>query len=324
MKPESTSLKFLRMPSEQNRNRWNCSGCWIAGIALEAMFLRMHSLYYLKNHAIGFIELGLAAWPSLPDCVVRIHTNASHAHNHYSTDFCRDCIPGDAVADGADAVRRSAAVPLGREGAGAGIESVCDCAERSAARHSCGTSITKLCRGGNSRRFIHPRRNCCFARHGKCFRGRRRSRCLLRRRMCWCCCCWRGCFDEDKDRDFRLAVYAWNPLVIVEFAGSGHNDVAGAARNRLRTGAGEEMAAVCERAGGAGGDGQGVSGAAAAGVDSQNGLAGEKSGMVGGGAGGTRRRWRCWRLIGTRSECFAPTWDITRRHGRIITRVCTR
>ncbi len=32
-------------------------------------------------------------------------------------------------------------------------------------------------------------------------------------------------FREEKDRDFRLAVYAWNPLVIVEFAGSGHNDV---------------------------------------------------------------------------------------------------
>jgi alpha-1,6-mannosyltransferase len=31
-------------------------------------------------------------------------------------------------------------------------------------------------------------------------------------------------FREDKDRAFRVAVYAWNPLVIVEFAGSGHND----------------------------------------------------------------------------------------------------
>jgi alpha-1,6-mannosyltransferase len=32
-------------------------------------------------------------------------------------------------------------------------------------------------------------------------------------------------FREEKDRAFRVAVYAWNPLVIVEFAGSGHNDV---------------------------------------------------------------------------------------------------
>jgi alpha-1,6-mannosyltransferase len=31
-------------------------------------------------------------------------------------------------------------------------------------------------------------------------------------------------FREQRDRLFRLAVYAWNPLVIVEFAASGHND----------------------------------------------------------------------------------------------------
>ncbi len=31
-------------------------------------------------------------------------------------------------------------------------------------------------------------------------------------------------FRQEKDRAFRVAVYAWNPLVIVEFAGSGHND----------------------------------------------------------------------------------------------------
>lgn len=31
-------------------------------------------------------------------------------------------------------------------------------------------------------------------------------------------------FRSAEDRTFRLAVYAWNPLVIVEFAGSGHND----------------------------------------------------------------------------------------------------
>jgi alpha-1,6-mannosyltransferase len=31
-------------------------------------------------------------------------------------------------------------------------------------------------------------------------------------------------FRSADDRSFRLAVYAWNPLVVVEFAGSGHND----------------------------------------------------------------------------------------------------
>ncbi len=31
-------------------------------------------------------------------------------------------------------------------------------------------------------------------------------------------------FRSEEDRTYRLAVYAWNPLVIVEFAGSAHND----------------------------------------------------------------------------------------------------
>jgi alpha-1,6-mannosyltransferase len=31
-------------------------------------------------------------------------------------------------------------------------------------------------------------------------------------------------FRQEHDRLFRLAVYAWNPLVVVEFAASGHND----------------------------------------------------------------------------------------------------
>jgi hypothetical protein len=49
------------MPSENNRNRWNTYWPLALGIAMEAAFLRMHSLCYLKNHAIGFIELALAA-----------------------------------------------------------------------------------------------------------------------------------------------------------------------------------------------------------------------------------------------------------------------
>ncbi len=34
-----------------------------------------------------------------------------------------------------------------------------------------------------------------------------------------------GWFRCAGERNFRAAIYAWNPLVIVEFAGSGHNDV---------------------------------------------------------------------------------------------------
>jgi alpha-1,6-mannosyltransferase len=33
-----------------------------------------------------------------------------------------------------------------------------------------------------------------------------------------------ACLRRSSQRDFRLAIYAWNPLVIVEFAGTGHSD----------------------------------------------------------------------------------------------------
>src|SRR6516162_668409 len=61
MEQRSTRPKFLRMTSEPTRKRWIWIGLLAAGILLETLFLRMHSLYYLKNHAIGFIELALSA-----------------------------------------------------------------------------------------------------------------------------------------------------------------------------------------------------------------------------------------------------------------------
>jgi alpha-1,6-mannosyltransferase len=33
-----------------------------------------------------------------------------------------------------------------------------------------------------------------------------------------------ACLRNSEHRDFRLAIYAWNPLVVVEFAGTGHSD----------------------------------------------------------------------------------------------------
>ena len=49
------------MPSENKSDPRQLFWLLAAGVALEALYLRMHSLYYLKNHAIGFIELALAA-----------------------------------------------------------------------------------------------------------------------------------------------------------------------------------------------------------------------------------------------------------------------
>ena len=49
------------MPSENKSDPQQLFWLLAAGLSLEALYLRMHSLYYLKNHVIGFIELALAA-----------------------------------------------------------------------------------------------------------------------------------------------------------------------------------------------------------------------------------------------------------------------
>ena len=49
------------MPSKTRTERLKLAGLLGAGVVLEALYLRMHSLYYLKNHAIAFIVLALAA-----------------------------------------------------------------------------------------------------------------------------------------------------------------------------------------------------------------------------------------------------------------------
>ena len=49
------------MPSETHTENLKLAGLLGAGALLEALYLRIHSLYYLKNYAIAFIVLALAA-----------------------------------------------------------------------------------------------------------------------------------------------------------------------------------------------------------------------------------------------------------------------
>ena len=49
------------MPSQMRAEYLKLIGLVGAGVLLESLYLRMHRLYYLKNHAIPFIELALAA-----------------------------------------------------------------------------------------------------------------------------------------------------------------------------------------------------------------------------------------------------------------------
>ena len=98
------------MPFEPTRKRCIWIALIAAGIVLELLFLRMHSLYYLKNHAIGFIELALGAGIVYLFALYGFsRTQATRASTillifsamfYHFTDFQRSCIARSALAHG--------------------------------------------------------------------------------------------------------------------------------------------------------------------------------------------------------------------------------
>jgi alpha-1,6-mannosyltransferase len=212
------------MPSENNQNRWYRYWPLATGIALQAAFLRMHSLYYLKNHAIRFIELALAAgvmylialygftrtratrpttillvfaaiafraplWPMLPTL---------------SDDLQRYRWEGKVQAEGWN--------PYAIAPNDTRLEGLRD-------------QFYEVMPGRELPAIYPPATELLFRWTWKLFPGPVAFKVpfvaadiavlLL---LVWM-------FRRAEDRNFRVAIYAWNPLVIVEFAGSGHNDV---------------------------------------------------------------------------------------------------
>jgi alpha-1,6-mannosyltransferase len=212
------------MSSQENQSRWSWFRPLFAAIFLEAAFLRMHHLYYLKNHAIGFIELGLTAGLVyllalygftrtratrtttilLIFCAIVFRATLWPMEPTLSDDLQRYRWEGKVQAAGwnpyAIAPNDPQLVGLrdkyydimpGRE-----LPAIYPPATELLFRWT-----WKFCPGPIA--FKTP-----FAA----------ADVLVLLLLAWM-------FRRDPQRDFRVAIYAWNPLVIVEFAGSGHNDV---------------------------------------------------------------------------------------------------
>ena len=322
MKPESTSPKFLRNAFRKQAKPMEPLWLLVAGLALEAVFLRMHSLYYLKNHAIGFIELALAGGVVY---LIALYGFARTRATRTTTillifaaiAFRATLWPMEpTLSDDLQRYRWEGKV----QAHGWNPYAIAPNDPRLANLRD---KYYEVMPGRELPAIYPPATELLFRATWKVFPGPTAFKIpfaaadvLVLLLLAWM-------FRHDKDRDFRLAIYAWNPLVIVEFAGSGHNDVAGAARNRMRAGAGEEMAGVASVP---------IALAAMAKVFPAVLLPvwiRERVGRRNERDGGRQRwraapRWRCWRLIGMRWRCFAPTWHITRPPGKIITRACTR
>jgi len=212
------------MPSENKSDHRQLFWLLAAGVSVEALYLRMYRLYYLKNHAIGFIELALAAgtlylvvlyglsrarasraafillifgaivfratlWPMLPTL---------------SDDLQRYRWEGNVQANGWNPY---AIAPNDRR--------LADLRDK----------YYEIMPGREIPAIYPPATELVFRAAWLLFPGPTAFKTpfaaadvLVMLLLAWM-------LRHESDRTFRLAIYAWNPLVIVEFAGSGHNDV---------------------------------------------------------------------------------------------------
>jgi alpha-1,6-mannosyltransferase len=212
------------MPSENNRTGWNWVWPLATGIALEAVFLRMHSLQYLKNHAIGFIELALAAGVMYLIALYGFHQAQATRTTTILLIFAAIAFRAPlwpmepTLSDDLQRYRWEGKV----QAEGWNPYAIAPNDARLAYLRD---KYYEVMPGRELPAIYPPATELLFRTTWKIFPGPTAFKVpfaaadvLVLLLLAWM-------FWRDEKRNFRLAVYAWNPLVIVEFAGSGHNDV---------------------------------------------------------------------------------------------------
>jgi len=199
---------------------------WLLGAAvpLELIYLRMHTLYYLKNHAIGFIELALAAGV--------IYLIALYALTRLQATRVATILliflaivfraplwtMEPTLSDDVHRYRWEGKV----QSAGWNPYSIAPIDPRLAAQRDGSFAIMP---GPELPAIYPPASELVFRMAWKFFPDPIRFKIPFEVADVLTIFLLARIFRKDANRNFRLAVYAWNPLVIVEFAGSGHNDV---------------------------------------------------------------------------------------------------
>jgi hypothetical protein len=212
------------MPSETRTENLKLAGLLGAGVLLEALYLRMHSLHYLKNHAIAFIVLALAAGVVYAIALYGFdHIRASRATYILlifgALVFRATLWPMQpTLSDDLQRYRWDAKVQAN----GWNPYEVAPNDPRLAYLRD---HYWEIMPGKETPTIYPPATELVNRAAGAVFPGPTAFKVpfaaadvLVLLLLAWM-------FREEKDRAFRVAVYAWNPLVIVEFAGSGHNDV---------------------------------------------------------------------------------------------------
>jgi alpha-1,6-mannosyltransferase len=195
-----------------------------AGALLEACYLGMHHLYYLKNHAIAFMELGLAAGIvyliALYGFAQTRTTRAAFILLIFSGIVFRATLwPMEpTLSDDLQRYRWEAKV----QAHGWNPYAIAPNDPRLAGLRDKNYEVMP---GKEIPAIYPPVTQLVFRATWKFFPGPTTFKApfaaadvLVMLILAWM-------FRREKDALFRLAIYAWNPLVIVEFAASGHNDV---------------------------------------------------------------------------------------------------
>ncbi len=212
------------MTSETQSENLKLAGLLAAGALLEALYLRMHSLYYLKNHAIAFMVLALAAGIVYLIALYGFdQTRASRATFilliFAALVFRATLWPMQpTLSDDLQRYRWDAKVQAN------GWNPYAIAPQDPRLTHLRDHEY-EIMPGRETPTIYPPATELLYHATWKMFPGPTAFKApfaaadvLVMLLLAWI-------FREDKDRAFRVAVYAWNPLVIVEFAGSGHNDV---------------------------------------------------------------------------------------------------
>ena len=212
------------MPSENKSDPRQLFWLLAAGLSLEALYLRMHSLYYLKNHVIGFIELALAAGTVYLIVLYGLsRARASRAAFILlifgAVVFRATLWPMEpTLSDDLQRYRWEGKV----QASGWNPYSI---APNDPRLYSLRDKQYAIMPGREIPAIYPPATELVLLAAWKLFPGPTAFKTpfaiadvLVMLLLAWM-------FRSERDRTFRLAVYGWNPLVIVEFAGSGHNDV---------------------------------------------------------------------------------------------------
>ncbi|HTB91527.1 MAG TPA: glycosyltransferase 87 family protein [Candidatus Sulfotelmatobacter sp.] len=212
------------MSSETQSEKLKLAGLLAAGALLEALYLRMHSLYYLKNHAIAFMVLALAAGLVYLIALYVFERTPTSRVSFILLIFCALVFRATlwpmqpTLSDDLQRYRWDAKVQAN----GWNPYAVAPQDPRLAYLRD---HYYEIMPGRETPTIYPPATELVYRATWAVFPGPTAFKVpfaaadvLVLLLLAWM-------FREDKDRAFRLAIYAWNPLVIVEFAGSGHNDV---------------------------------------------------------------------------------------------------